>query len=349
MYLRMVNDLFRAASRFHKLSQDPMAPIKAAVEAALLEHFPGASFKTISVIGNEVKIAVHLEPSMANSAVTATRSQIQSVLAAEVAKINPSLKTTVTIDLSSESTVVQASRRKTSQDQMEAIRAAVFKAAESVPNVTVKTVNMFGNEVKIDVDITEAASAGARTMLTSLFTPAVQKVNPSLQVNVIVSMSTETIMGNKTARLRRNFAKFHKLAECAQGDPLCDGGLDPTVKPDVPKPAKYVPKPTPKPIKPLTKEEIEKAEKDKNKVDDGTDALPADITAALDSAVQGVKGSLRLEVNGKSVTVRYNSERIKAGPNKVKEVINSALMPLGYQVVGCIGETNVIPNYINAL
>ncbi len=75
-------------------------------------------------------------------------------------------------------------------------------------------------------------------------------------------------------------------------------------------------------------------------------ALPADVVAALDTTVQGVKGSLNLTINGKAVSVKYNSSKITAKPEKVKAVIQSALASLGYQVVDCIGDTDLVANYV---
>lgn len=215
---------------------------------------------------------------------------------------------------------------KISQDPITAVKTAVDAALNQLlPNSTDSTVMVTASDVKIDVSAKDLTAAGkSRGEIEAAIKAVVQKINPAVRVTVTASIKSE----EKVARLRKNFSKFHKLAECQQGDPLCDDlPPDPLDK----KNQKPTPKPTPTP-------------KDVNQADD---ALPADIVAALDSSVQGVKGSLRLDVEGKNVTIRYNSDRIKAGPNKVKEVINSALSPLGYQIIGCTGETNVNPNYIN--
>lgn len=90
------------ASTFLKLSQDPLAPVRAEVEKSLP---PNTSLKTISLIGNEVKIAVHCE-----TPATINRSQLQDILSSAVKKIDPSLTTSVSIDLSSEGTMASLNR-----------------------------------------------------------------------------------------------------------------------------------------------------------------------------------------------------------------------------------------------
>jgi hypothetical protein len=222
---------------------------------------------------------------------------------------------------------------KISQDPITTVKAAVDAALNQLlPNSTDSTVMVTASDVKIDVSAKDLTTAGkSRGEIETAIRAVVQKINPAIRVIVTASIKSE----EKVARLRKNFSNFHKLAQCLQGDPLCDDlppdPLDKKNQKPSPKPS---PRPAPKP-----------APKDANQADD---ALPADIVAALDSSVQGVKGSLRLDVEGKNVTIRYNSDRIKVGPNKVKEVINSALSPLGYQIIGCTGETNVNPNYVNA-
>lgn len=103
----MAINLLKAASRFYKLSQDPLTPVRIAVESVLEKQFPKASAKTISVIGDEVKIAIHLE-----SDAGVNRSTLQNILSEAVSKVDPSYKTTVTIDLSSEHNISAASIRK---------------------------------------------------------------------------------------------------------------------------------------------------------------------------------------------------------------------------------------------
>jgi hypothetical protein len=111
----MVNDLFKAATKFYKLSQDPLAPIKATVEGALAQQIQSQvlDIKTVSLVGNDVKVDIHLNPSAGNSAGPGgdtNRSSLQAVVSAAVAKVDPTLKTTVTIDMSSEETLPKSAK-----------------------------------------------------------------------------------------------------------------------------------------------------------------------------------------------------------------------------------------------
>lgn len=201
----MVNDLFKVAARFHKLSQDPLAPVKAAVEGVLTELIStkAITLNTVSVIGSDCKVDVILHPTAGdNSGSTGgtNQSYLQGIVSAAVAKVNPSLKTMVTVRLTSEDTLP------------------------------------------------------------------------------------------RTAQLRKNFAKFHKLAQCQQGDPLCDD-LNSGLAPDesaADKAAreakeKAAKKPVPKPV----------VKPDVNKVDDGTGQ---GVSSAIELALQSIPGARLIDV-----------------------------------------------------
>ena len=192
-----MTNLLKAAKNFQKLSQDPMVPIRVAIETALAKWIDDGVFaiSNISLIDNEVKINIHvyLRPGR-RTADPDLLSWLQKFLSTTVSKVNPALKTTVTIDMSSEGAI------------------------------------------------------------------------PS----------------KATASLRERFARFHKLAECAKGDPLCDD-LNSGLKPD--EAQKFPPKPTPKPTqKPA----------DINKADDSS----SEIRAAINSVLQNFPGTKLLELIG---------------------------------------------------
>ncbi len=243
----MVNDLLRVASKFYKLSQDPLVPVKAAIEEALAElTSTGAlSINTVSLIGGECKVDIQLHPTAGdNSGSTGglNQSYLQKIVSQAVTKVNPALKTIVTINLSSETVL---------------------------PRV---------------------------------------------------------------AQLRKNFAKFHKLAQkCQTGDPLCDdlgAGLPPD-EPSKPAPAP-APKPAPKP--------------DTNKSDDGFGAEAAAqkaIVSALQASGLGMRG-FTFHGQSKQILVEVGVPREKKISTKlVNEFLTQQIMSIapGFTVITTLSTT----------
>jgi hypothetical protein len=70
-------------------------------------------------------------------------------------------------------------------------------------------------------------------------------------------------------------------------------------------------------------------------------ALPPDVKSGLDASTPHLRGSLNVKVDGKTVSVGYNADRIKQHATEVKNSLQRALP--GYQVLDPIGYSN--PNW----
>jgi len=76
---------------------------------------------------------------------------------------------------------------------------------------------------------------------------------------------------------------------------------------------------------------------DTNSANDG---LPAEVTAALDSAAPEFKNGLLLTVKGSTVDAAFNADVVTEKAAEVQAKLKAALLPAGYTVVQCIGYSN---------
>lgn len=111
-----------------------------------------------------------------------------------------------------------------------------------------------------------------------------------------------------------------KLAQNLKGDPLDFEGAKKELGAitDVKEYGKH-PQPAPKPApKPQLATSIPGTEQG---------ALPADLKQMLDVGAPGLKGMLKLTVDGKHVRVDYNADRWQNGATNLKRVLVNALSP----------------------
>lgn len=105
----MTIDLFKAATQFQKLAQDPFATVKAAIEAGIDQtYFP---IKTITMIGNTVKVDISLPTGKDQGTIVGLRSSLQKQVNDIVKKINPALEASVTLSMESEEKVASVRAR----------------------------------------------------------------------------------------------------------------------------------------------------------------------------------------------------------------------------------------------
>lgn len=70
------------------------------------------------------------------------------------------------------------------------------------------------------------------------------------------------------------------------------------------------------------------------------DAVPAEVTAALESGAPEFKNGLLLTVKGSTVDVGFNTDVVAEKAIEVQAKLKAALLPAGYTVVQCIGYSN---------
>jgi hypothetical protein len=157
-------------------------------------------------------------------------------------------------------------------------------------------------------------------------------------------MSDTKKLEEKLAKLASIVVKQQKIIQkMAQYDPKYNPGqpgydpkfdpMNPSIgdyNPDPEKPA-VPPKPAPAPV-PMPKPGQASAD-DTSYADD----FPPDFAAAVEANAPQLKGSMNVNVSGSTVSVKYNSNRVKGGPNAVKSLLQQALAGTGYLVNDVVG------------
>lgn len=200
--------LSKAASAFHKAAQDPMAPIRAAVDAALKEKVSptDASVKTITWIADgTVKIDIELTPGT-----QINRSQLEAILVPAVHAVNPALKISVTVSFSSETKVANFRKRlsiKLAQQAETDIKATLEQALQGIPGAKLLDLSVSNAQVDAKIEVPEQHSFTASQLGESL-TKAIQSIAPGNKVVPLLSFST----GKTASSARRKSAQDAKAA-----------------------------------------------------------------------------------------------------------------------------------------
>lgn len=179
------SDLLKQASKFLRLSQDNFQSIKEVIEK-LFPPGSGMFAQSVSLIGKEVKVVIHLDPSAATQT---NRSQLQEQVSQVVRQIDPSLTVSLTIDMSSEGKIASILRKhKYAQDNSPAVRAAIEAVLINIPQSKLLDLKIAGNQVDAEIQVPQQHSFTA-SQLGNTLTQAVQSVAPGFKVVPILSFA----------------------------------------------------------------------------------------------------------------------------------------------------------------
>jgi hypothetical protein len=186
----MITNLSKAASLFLKTSQDPLAPVRNAIDTVLAQKVSPdmAQVKSISLIGNTVKIEMELTPAGGSI----TRSQLEGILVPAVKVVNPALQVSVVVSLSSEGKVAVFRKRlniKLAQEMTSNIKATIEESIKGIPGSKLLEVSMSGTNVDAKIEVPQQHSFTAQ-QLSDTLTKAIQSVAPGSKVMALLSFST---------------------------------------------------------------------------------------------------------------------------------------------------------------
>lgn len=211
-----MTNLLRTAQSFYRISQDTLSPVKAAVEQALSARFPDAqvaSIKTVSVIDKQVKVTIHLEPAAAQQT---NLTELTQMMRFAISKIDPTLQVSCTLDMSSNATVYASRKKrvKTAQtangDPLGPVRSAIDSVlAVSVPPdvAEVQAIALVGQTVKVEMLFHPERGTFSRGQIETLLSQAIRRVNPSLQLSLVLNISSEEKVASFRKKLRVKLAQ----------------------------------------------------------------------------------------------------------------------------------------------
>lgn len=193
----MTINLSKAASIFLKATEDPLAPIRNAIDKVLAEKVSpqSAQVKSISWVDNTVKIDMELTPVGGNI----TRSQLEAILVPAVKAVNPALQVSVTVSISSDTKVASFRKRlniKLAQEMASNVKATIEESIKGIPGSRLLEVSIAGTTIDAKIEVPQQHSFTAQQLGDTL-TKAVQSVAPGSKVVALLSFSTAKTAGLK--------------------------------------------------------------------------------------------------------------------------------------------------------
>ena len=203
----MTSSLLKTAQAFYRLSQDQFQAVKQACENALRARFSDpnqASIKTVSLIDRQVKVDIHLSDVAAKQT---NLSELTKTMKFAVGQIDPSLQVSVTLDLSTNYIISDASRKnfrkslrhKLAQNAPGNVQSVIEESLKGIPGSRLTNLSVADTMVDAQIEVPQEHSFTASQLGTTL-TRAIQTVLPGGRVNVTLNFQTKTASRAKRAQ-----------------------------------------------------------------------------------------------------------------------------------------------------